>query len=168
MNSNKNTTIEKTNELKNIVKLVDDVNENLNKLLKQNIHHNKKRSSLKDMFVKNQSTNALITEIKDVKIKEIQNNSLNKNLLDNTKNVNSEIEGKEKKTISKSYSLNDFIKKENIINIKRNGNTRLKIFKNIYNNIKKIKTEGFEKSLIKRNKTEHFRNTTENLIKILG
>ena len=153
MNSNKNTTIEKTNELKNIVKLVDDVNENLNKLLKQNIHHNKRRSSLKDMFVKNQSTNALITEIKDVKIKEIQNNSLNKNYLDNTKNVNSEIEGKEKKTIPKSYSLNDFIKKENIINIKRNGNTRLKIFKNIYNNIKKIKNEGFEKSLIKRNKS---------------
>ena len=151
MNSNKNTTIEKTNELKNIVKLVDDVNENLNKLLKQNIHHNKKRSSLKDMFVKNQSTNALITEIKDVKIKEIQNNSLNKNLLDNTKNVNSEIEGKEKKTISKSYSLNDFIKKENII--KRNENTKLKIFKNIYNNIKIIKNEGFEKSLIRRNKS---------------
>ena len=151
MNSNKNTTIEKTNELKNIVKLVDDVNENLNKLLKQNIHHNKKRSSLKDMFVKNQSTNALITEIKDVKIKEIQNNSLNKNYLDNTKNVNSEIEGKEKKTISKSYSLNDFIKKENII--KRNENTKLKIFKNIFNNIKKIKNEGFEKSLIRRNKS---------------
>ena len=67
MNSNKNISIEKTEELKDIVKLVDDVNENLNKLLKQNIQHNKRRSSLKDIFVKNQSTNSLLTEIKDKK-----------------------------------------------------------------------------------------------------
>ena len=67
MNSNKNISIEKTEELKDIVKLVDDVNENLNKLLKQNIQHNKRRSSLKDIFVKNQSTNSLLTEVKDKK-----------------------------------------------------------------------------------------------------
>ena len=156
MNSNKNISIEKTEELKDIVKLVDDVNENLNKLLKQNIQHNKRRSSLKDIFVKNQSTNSLLTEIKDKKKIDLQNNSFHEHLLNNRKLSNLEIEGKEKNTISKSYSLNNFINKENItINIKRYGNTntKLKKFKNIYNNIKKIKDEDLEKSLIKRNKS---------------
>ena len=164
MNSNKNISIEKKDELKDIVKLVDDVNENLNKLLKQNIRHNKRRSSLKDIFVKNQSTNSLMTEIKDIKINDLQNNSFRVHHLNNRKISNLEIDGKEKSTISKSFSLNNFINKEKFINIKRYGNTNIKLkkFKSIYNNIKKIKDEGFEKSLIKRNKSfvepkKHFR-----------
>ena len=164
MNSNKNISIEKTEELKDIVKLVDDVNENLNKLLKQNNHPNKRRSSLKDIFMKNQSTNSLLTERKDIKRNDLQNNSFHGHHLNNRTISNLEIDGKERSNISKSYSLNNFINKENIINIKRYGNTntKLKKFKSIYNSIKKIKDEGFEKSLIKRNKSfgepkNHFR-----------
>jgi hypothetical protein len=150
--------------LKDIVKLVDDVNENLNKLLKQNNHPNKRRSSLKDIFMKNQSTNSLLTERKDIKRNDLQNNSFHGHHLNNRTISNLEIDGKERSNISKSYSLNNFINKENIINIKRYGNTntKLKKFKSIYNSIKKIKDEGFEKSLIKRNKSfaepkNHFR-----------
>ena len=152
MNSNKNISIEKTEELKDIVKLVDDVNENLNKLLKQNNHPNKRRSSLKDIFMKNQSTNSLLTERKDIKRNDLQNNSFHGHHLNNRTISNLEIDGKKRSNISKSYSLNNFINKENIINIKRYGNTntKLKKFKSIYNSIKKIKDEGFEKSLIKR------------------
>ena len=152
IDSNINANIEKTNELKNIVKLVDDVNENLNKLLKQDVRNNKRRSSLKDMFVKNQSTNAL-TAIKDVKIKELQNNSslMTDRKIDNGKNNNIEKENNEKNNIQKSYSLNNFIKKEKTV--KKNSNGKLKIFKNIYNNIKKVKTEVLRKSLFKRNKS---------------
>ena len=168
IDSNINANIEKTNELKNIVKLVDDVNENLNKLLKQNIHHNKRRSSLKDMFVKNQSTNALITAIKDVKIKELQNNSslITDRKSDYAKNNNIEKEKNEKINIQKSYSLNNFIKKEKTV--KKSSNAKLKIFKNIYNNIKKVKTEVLRKSLFKRNKsfTEKKINLKLNEIKI--
>ena len=152
IDSNINANIEKTNELKNIVKLVDDVNENLNKLLKQDVRNNKRRSSLKDMFVKNQSTNAL-TAIKDVKIKELQNNSSLKTdrKIDNGKNNNIEKENNEKNNIQKSYSLNNFIKKEKTV--KKSSNAKLKIYKNIYNNIKKVKTEVLRKSLFKRNKS---------------
>ena len=152
IDSNINANIEKTNELKNIVKLVDDVNENLNKLLKQDVRNNKRRSSLKDMFVKNQSTNAL-TAIKDVKIKELQNNSslMTDRKIDNGKNNNIEKENNEKNNIQKSYSLNNFIKKEKTV--KKSSNAKLKIFKNIYNNIKKVKTEVLRKSLFKRNKS---------------
>ena len=75
-NKNININIQETNELKNIVKLVDDVNENLkNLLLKENKNEKKRKSSVKDIMVKTQSTNALISAIKDVKIKELQNNS---------------------------------------------------------------------------------------------
>ena len=152
IDSNINANIEKTNELKNIVKLVDDVNENLNKLLKQDARNNKRRSSLKDMFVKNQSTNAL-TAIKDVKIKELQNNSslMTDRKIDNGKNNNIEKENNEKNNIQKSYSLNNFIKKEKTV--KKRSNAKLKIFKNIYNNIKKVKTEVLGKSLFKQNKS---------------
>ena len=168
IDSNINANIEKTNELKNIVKLVDDVNENLNKLLKQDARNNKRRSSLKDMFVKNQSTNALITAIKDVKIKELQNNSslMTDRKIDYAKNNNIEKEKNEKINIQKSYSLNNFIKKEKTV--KKNSNGKLKIFKNIYNNIKKVKTEVLGKSLFKQNKsfTEKKINLKLNEIKI--
>ena len=168
IDSNINANIEKTNELKNIVKLVDDVNENLNKLLKQDARNNKRRSSLKDMFVKNQSTNALITAIKDVKIKELQNNSslMTDRKIDYAKNNNIEKENNEKNNIQKSYSLNNFIKKEKTV--KKNSNGKLKIFKNIYNNIKKVKTEVLGKSLFKQNKsfTEKKINLKLNEIKI--
>ena len=168
IDSNINANIEKTNELKNIVKLVDDVNENLNKLLKQDVRNNKRRSSLKDMFVKNQSTNALITAIKDVKIKELQNNSslMTDRKIDNGKNNNIEKENNEKNNIQKSYSLNNFIKKEKTV--KKSSNAKLKIFKNIYNNIKKVKTEVLRKSLFKRNKsfTEKKINLKLNELKI--
>ena len=167
IDSNINANIEKTNELKNIVKLVDDVNENLNKLLKQDARNNKRRSSLKDMFVKNQSTNAL-TAIKDVKIKELQNNSalMTDRKMDYAKNNNIEKEKNEKINIQKSYSLNNFIKKEKTV--KKNSNGKLKIFKNIYNNIKKVKTEVLGKSLFKQNKsfTEKKINLKLNEIKI--
>ena len=167
IDSNINANIEKTNELKNIVKLVDDVNENLNKLLKQDVRNNKRRSSLKDMFVKNQSTNAL-TAIKDVKIKELQNNSslMTDRKIDNGKNNNIEKENNEKNNIQKSYSLNNFIKKEKTV--KKSSNAKLKIFKNIYNNIKKVKTEVLRKSLFKRNKsfTEKKINLKLNKLKI--
>ena len=167
IDSNINANIEKTNELKNIVKLVDDVNENLNKLLKQDVRNNKRRSSLKDMFVKNQSTNAL-TAIKDVKIKELQNNSslMTGRKIDNGKNNNIEKENNEKNNIQKSYSLNNFIKKEKTV--KKSSNAKLKIFKNIYNNIKKVKTEVLRKSLFKRNKsfTEKKINLKLNELKI--
>ena len=167
IDSNINANIEKTNELKNIVKLVDDVNENLNKLLKQDVRNNKRRSSLKDMFVKNQSTNAL-TAIKDVKIKELQNNSslMTDRKIDNGKNNNIEKENNEKNNIQKSYSLNNFIKKEKTV--KKSSNAKLKIFKNIYNNIKKVKTEVLRKSLFKRNKsfTEKKINLKLNELKI--
>ena len=167
IDSNINANIEKTNELKNIVKLVDDVNENLNKLLKQDARNNKRRSSLKDMFVKNQSTNAL-TAIKDVKIKELQNNSslMTDRKIDYAKNNNTEKEKNEKINIQKSYSLNNFIKKEKTV--KKNSNGKLKIFKNIYNNIKKVKTEVLGKSLFKQNKsfTEKKINLKLNEIKI--
>ena len=167
IDSNINANIEKTNELKNIVKLVDDVNENLNKLLKQDARNNKRRSSLKDMFVKNQSTNAL-TAIKDVKIKELQNNSslMTDRKIDYAKNNNIEKEKNEKINIQKSYSLNNFIKKEKTV--KKNSNGKLKIFKNIYNNIKKVKTEVLRKSLFKQNKsfTEKKINLKLNEIKI--
>ena len=167
IDSNINANIEKTNELKNIVKLVDDVNENLNKLLKQDVRNNKRRSSLKDMFVKNQSTNAL-TAIKDVKIKELQNNSslMTDRKIDNGKNNNIEKENNEKNNIQKSYSLNNFIKKEKTV--KKSSNAKLKIYKNIYNNIKKVKTEVLRKSLFKRNKsfTEKKINLKLNELKI--
>ena len=167
IDSNINANIEKTNELKNIVKLVDDVNENLNKLLKQDVRNNKRRSSLKDMFVKNQSTNAL-TAIKDVKIKELQNNSslMTERKIDNGKNNNVEKEKNEKNNIQKSYSLNNFIKKEKTV--KKSSNAKLKIFKNIYNNIKKVKAEVLRKSLFKRNKsfTEKKINLKLNELKI--
>ena len=167
IDSNINANIEKTNELKNIVKLVDDVNENLNKLLKQDVRNNKRRSSLKDMFVKNQSTNAL-TAIKDVKIKELQNNSslMTDRKIDNGKNNNIEKENNEKNNIQKSYSLNNFIKKEKTV--KKSSNAKLKIFKNIYNNIKKVKTEVLGKSLFKQNKsfTEKKINLKLNELKI--
>jgi hypothetical protein len=152
MNSNKNISIEKTEELKDIVKLVDDVNENLNKLLKQDVRRNKRRSSLKDMFVKNQSTNAL-TAIKDVKIKELQDYSLQMSdrQIDNGKNKNIEKDKNEKNNIQKSYSLNNFINKEKAI--KKNSNAKLKKFKNIYNYIKRVKIEVLRKSILKRNKS---------------
>ena len=123
------------------------------KRLKQDVRHNKRRSSLKDMFVKNQSTNTLITAIKDVKIKDLQNNSslMSDRKINNGKNNNIEKEKNEKNNIQKSYSLNNFIKKEKTI--KTNSNAKIKIFKNIYNSIKKVKTEILRKSLFKRNKS---------------
>ena len=106
MNSSKNIKTEETNELKSIVKLVDDVNENLNKLLKENPNKNKRRSSVKDMFIKTQSTNTLINAIKDVKIKDLQNSSIDisKYRKNNVKIINGDaaIEFKIKKTITKT------------------------------------------------------------------
>ena len=111
-NSNKNINIQKTNELKNIVKLVDDVNENLNRLLKDN--HNTRRSSVKDFKYHNKSTNTLINAIKDVNIQDLHN-------------------------ISKSYSLNYKQMSENIINIKEKERNIIKSFRNKNFNDKNIK-----------------------------
>ena len=72
--------------------------------------------------------------------------------IDNGKNNNIEKENNEKNNIQKSYSLNNFIKKEKTV--KKNSNGKLKIFKNIYNNIKKVKTEVLGKSLFKQNKSK--------------
>ena len=52
-NKNININIQETNELKNIVKLVDDVNENLkNLLLKENKNEKKRKSSVKERMMK--------------------------------------------------------------------------------------------------------------------
>ena len=128
-NINKNIKIRETNELKNIVKLVDDVNENLNKLLKENSNNNRKKSFVKEIKFQNQSTNALITAIKDVKIKELQNNSLE--LTEHSTNTKNNIDN-EKINISKSYSLNLLHKKEHDINIKNNEKNIIKLFRNMF------------------------------------
>ena len=128
-NLNKNIKIRETNELKNIVKLVDDVNENLNKLLKENSNNNRKKSFVKEIKFQNQSTNALITAIKDVKIKELQNNSLE--LTEHSTNTKNNKDN-EKINISKSYSLNLLHKKEHDINIKNNEKNIIKLFRKMF------------------------------------
>ena len=128
-NINKNIKIRETNELKNIVKLVDDVNENLNKLLKENSNNNRKKSFVKEIKFQNQSTNALITAIKDVKIKELQNNSLE--LTEHSTNTKNNKDN-EKINISKSYSLNLLHKKEHDINIKNNEKNIIKLFRKMF------------------------------------
>ena len=128
-NINKNIKIRETNELKNIVKLVDDVNENLNKLLKENSNNNRKKSFVKEIKFQNQSTNALITAIKDVKIKELQNNSLE--LTEHSTNTKNNKDN-QKINISKSYSLNLLHKKEHDINIKNNEKNIIKLFRNMF------------------------------------
>ena len=156
IHSNKNINIQETNELKNIVKLVDDVNENLkNLLLKENKNEKKRKSSVKDIMVKTQSTNALISAIKDVKIKELQNNSqeISEYFSNNSKHINKDKETKEKKNIIKSYSLNYSQMMENVINFKKNENNKSELFKKLYNNIQKIKYEEHKKSIIKKNKS---------------
>ena len=155
-NKNININIQETNELKNIVKLVDDVNENLkNLLLKENKNEKKRKSSVKDIMVKTQSTNALISAIKDVKIKELQNNSqeISEYFSNNSKHINKDKETKEKKNIIKSYSLNYSQMMENVINFKKNENNKSELFKKLYNNIQKIKYEENKKSIIKKNKS---------------
>ena len=155
-NKNININIQETNELKNIVKLVDDVNENLkNLLLKENKNEKKRKSSVKDIMVKTQSTNALISAIKDVKIKELQNNSqeISEYFSNNSKHINKDKETKEKKNIIKSYSLNYSQMMENVINFKKNENNKSELFKKLYNNIQKIKYEEHKKSIIKKNKS---------------
>ena len=155
-NKNININIQETNELKNIVKLVDDVNENLkNLLLKENKNEKKRKSSVKDIIVKTQSTNALISAIKDVKIKELQNNSqeISEYFSNNSKHINKDKEAKEKKNITKSYSLNYSQMMENVINFKKNENNKSELFKKLYNNIQKIKYEEHKKSIIKKNKS---------------
>ena len=155
-NKNININIQETNELKNIVKLVDDVNENLkNLLLKENKNEKKRKSSVKDIMVKTQSTNALISAIKDVKIKELQNNSqeISEYFSNNSKHINKDKETKEKKNIIKSYSLNYSQMMENVINFKKNENNKSELFKNLYNNIQKIKYEEHKKSIIKKHKS---------------
>ena len=155
MNSSKNIKNEETNELKSIVKLVDDVNENLNKLLKENPNKNKRRSSVKDMFIKTQSTNTLINAIKDVKIKDLQNSSIDisKYRKNNVKIINLGEEEKEKNNILKSYSLNNFRKNENnIINGKYNN--KIGILKFIYNHMKQLRIgENEKKNYKKKNKS---------------
>ena len=155
MNSSKNIKTEETNELKSIVKLVDDVNENLNKLLKENPNKNKRRSSVKDMFIKTQSTNTLINAIKDVKIKDLQNSSIDisKYRKNNVKIINLGEEEKEKNNILKSYSLNNFRKNENnIINGKYNN--KIGILKFIYNHMKQLRIgENEKKNYKKKNKS---------------
>ena len=156
IHSNKNINIQETNELKNIVKLVDDVNENLkNLLLKENKNEKKRKSSVKDIMVKTQSTNALISAIKDVKIKELQNNSqeISEYFSNNSKHINKDKETKEKKNIIKSYSLNYSQMMENVINFKKNENNKSELFKKLYNNIQKIKYEEYKKSIIKKHKS---------------
>ena len=151
-----NINIQETNELKNIVKLVDDVNENLkNLLLKENKNEKKRKSSVKDIMVKTQSTNALISAIKDVKIKELQNNSqeISEYFSNNSKHINKDKETKEKKNIIKSYSLNYSQMMENVINFKKNENNKSELFKKLYNNIQKIKYEEYKKSIIKKHKS---------------
>lgn len=155
-NKNININIQETNELKNIVKLVDDVNENLkNLLLKENKNEKKRKSSVKDIMVKTQSTNALISAIKDVKIKELQNNSqeISEYFSNNSKHINKDKETKEKKNIIKSYSLNYSQMMENVINFKKNENNKSELFKKLYNNIQKIKYEEYKKSIIKKHKS---------------
>jgi len=155
MNSSKNIKTEETNELKSIVKLVDDVNENLNKLLKENPNKNKRRTSVKDMFIKTQSTNTLINAIKDVKIKDLQNSSIDisKYRKNNVKIINLGEEEKEKNNILKSYSLNNFRKNENnIINGKYNN--KVGILKFIYNHMKQLRIgENEKKNYKKKNKS---------------
>ena len=133
-NINKNIKIRETNELKNIVKLVDDVNENLNKLLKENSNNHRKKSfvkffKIKEIKFQNQSTNALITAIKDVKIKKLQNNSLE--LTEHSTNTKKHKDS-EKINISKSYSLNLLHKKEHDINIKNNEKNIIKLFRKMF------------------------------------
>ena len=65
INSNQKDNIKQTNELRNIVKLVDDVNENLTKLLRDN--QKTRRRSVKEIKLKNQEMNSLLNAIKDVK-----------------------------------------------------------------------------------------------------
>ena len=144
-NSNKNINIQETNELKKIVKLVDDVNENLNKLLKVKPSQNNRRTSIKEIKFKNQSTNALITAIKDVRIKEIQNNSLDfsDTKKNNPKNINSE-------NISKCYSLNYKQMRDNIIKIKEKENILIQLFRHFNRKDKKVKQEIFK---IKKNRS---------------
>ena len=156
MNSSKNIKTEETNELKSIVKLVDDVNENLNKLLKENTNQNKRRSSVKDMFIKTQSTNTLINAIKDVKIKDLQNSSIDisKYRINNVKLINLDKEDKEKNNNLKSYSLNNFRKNENNI-INGNNNNKIGIFKYIYNNMKQLKI-GENKKINCKKKNKSF------------
>ena len=147
-NSNKNINIHETNELKNIVKLVDDVNENLNKLLKVNSNNNRKKSFVKELKFQNLSSKELISAIKDIKIKELQNNSLE--ITNN--NFNKKDKDNEKINISKSYSLNFLQKKEYEINLKKNENNIIKLLKNMYIN-DDIMKEGQKKNQIKKNKS---------------
>ena len=146
-NINKNIKIRETNELKNIVKLVDDVNENLNKLLKENSNNNRKKSFVKEIKFQNQSTNALITAIKDVKIKELQNNSLE--LTEHSTNTKNNKDN-EKINISKSYSLNLLHKKEHDINIKNNEKNIIKLFRKMFLNDDILKEK---KNSIKNNRS---------------
>lgn len=154
-NSNKNINITETNELKSIVKLVDDVNENLNKLLKANQNQNKRRSSVKEIKMQHQSTNALITTIKDVKIKELQNNHLviSEHKRINEKNMNLENNGNGKNNISKSYSLNYAQMRENIINLKTKENNINELIQIIFKKNHKVKPEEKEQNKMKKNKS---------------
>ena len=175
-NSNKNINIHETNELKNIVKLVDDVNENLNKLLKVNSNNNRKKSFVKELKFQNLSSKELISVIKDVKIKELQNNSLE--IANN--NFNKKDKDSEKINISKSYSLNFLQKKEHEINLKKNENNIIKLLKNMYikddimkedekkNQIKKNKsslTLRYNCKLLEYNSDKKYYKSTENIFK---
>ena len=175
-NSNKNINIHETNELKNIVKLVDDVNENLNKLLKVNSNNNRKKSFVKELKFQNLSSKELISVIKDVKIKELQNNSLE--ITNN--NFNKKDKDNEKINISKSYSLNFLQKKEHEINLKKNENNIIKLLKNMYikddimkedekkNQIKKNKsslTLRYNCKLLEYNSDKKYYKSTENIFK---
>ena len=175
-NSNKNINIHETNELKNIVKLVDDVNENLNKLLKVNSNNNRKKSFVKELKFQNLSSKELISAIKDAKIKELQNNSLE--IANN--NFNKKDKDSEKINISKSYSLNFLQKKEHEINLKKNENNIIKLLKNMYikddimkedekkNQIKKNKsslTLRYNCKLLEYNSDKKYYKSTENIFK---
>ena len=105
--------------------------------------------------MQHQSTNALITAIKDVKIKELQNNHLeiSEHKRIKEKNMNLENNSNGKNNISKSYSLNYAQMRENIINLKTKENNINELIKIIFKRNHKVKPEEKEQNKMKKNKS---------------
>ncbi len=91
----KNEKEKKELQVENIVKLVDDVNQNLNKLLSEN--ENKRKNTIKEgnrIISKHRNSITLINAINDIQIKELTNNKNEINKNTDEKNIDIENDNK--------------------------------------------------------------------------
>ena len=158
-----------TNELQNIVKLVDDVNQNLNKILNEN--QGIKKSSVKEINKnskinekKQKNNNSVVNAIKEVNIKEIQEIENNKiKNMNNTDKIQKEniFKNDNKENDSNNYIMLDKSKNDNNTpgitkspKIDKNDiNTNQNHIKNNINIYEKYFNDNLKIIILKKNKS---------------